>query len=160
MKTKFKKTVYLFCILCCIYIISSSFNNSKKGGCGKEELMTEANSKLKKYTLIQDFPFYFKKKKKNGDIEYKKQIVTLNRGVKYKFYTIRNTEYDGVPIVSIYNNEKQEFLLGTTYNVTLKKFYSELEFECKTTGNYCLSFCFQDGLEGCAVGVFASMIKE
>ncbi|MES2763801.1 MAG: hypothetical protein V4677_16415 [Bacteroidota bacterium] len=160
MKNKLKRIIFTLSILCLSIICSSSYYHTKKGGCEKESLMIEATNKLKKYTLIQDFPFYIKKKKKSGEIEYKKQIITLNRGVNYKFYTIRNTDYDGMPILSIYNNEKQEFLLGTTYNTTLKKFYSEIDFECKTTGNYCLSLCFQDGLEGCAVGVFASMIKQ
>jgi len=159
MKNKLKKTTFGLSILC-LSILCSSYYGIKKGGCEKESLMTEATSKLKKYTLIQDFPFYIRKKKKSGEIEFKKQIITLNRGVNYKFYTIRNTDYEGMPILSIYMNEKQEVLLGSTYNSAQKKFYSEIDFECKTTGNYCLSLSFQDGLEGCAVGVFASMIKS
>jgi len=119
-----------------------------------------AVDQLKRFTLIQEFPFYMKKKKKNDAIEYKKQVITLNRGVRYKFYAVRNAEYEGLPILSIYNNEKQEFLLGSTYNPTFKRFYNELEFECKTTGNYCLSFSFLDGMEGCALGVFSSLVKE
>ena len=157
-KTTFKLSSIGGTIL--VFMLCSAFYLHKKGGCDNESLMVEATSQLKKYTMIQDFPFYLKKKKKNSEIEYKKQIITLNRGVKYKFYTVRNSEFEGVPIVSIYNNEKQEFLLGSTYNSNSKKFYSELEFECKTTGNYCLSFNFQDGLEGCAIGIFASMMKE
>jgi hypothetical protein len=123
-------------------------------------MLEEAVDRLKKFTMIENFPYYLKKKKKSDPIEFKKQTITLSRGVRYKFYTVRNEDYDGLPILAIYNNEKQEFLLGTTYNPSLKKFYNELEFECKTTGNYCLSLCFQDGLEGCAIGVFASLITD
>jgi hypothetical protein len=158
MKPKFQKLVYPFLILS-VFFMCSGFYDLKRGGCNNSELIKEAVDQLKKYTLVQEFPFYMKKKKKD-EIEYKKQIITLNRGVRYKFFTVRNPDYEGMPILSIYNNEKQEFLLGTTYNATFKKFYSELEFECKTTGNYCLSFSFQDGLEGCALGIFASLIKE
>ncbi len=159
MKTNLKKGTYAFTILS-LTVLFSSFYSVKKGGCEKESLMTEATSKLKKYTLIQDFPFYIKKRKKSGEIEFRKQVITLNRGVNYKFYTIRNNDYEGMPILTIYNNEKQEILLGSTYNNAMKKFYSEIDFECKTTGNYCLSLSFQDGMEGCAIGVFASMIKS
>ncbi|MES2678699.1 MAG: hypothetical protein V4635_02385 [Bacteroidota bacterium] len=157
MKTKL--IIYPVLLLTIIFTCSG-FYSFKKGGCDNSTLIKEAVDQLKKFTLIQDFPFYLKKRKKDHDIEYKKQIITLNRGVRYKFFTVRSSEYDGLPILSIYNNEKQEFLLGTTYNATFKRFYSELEFECKTTGNYCLSFSFQDGMEGCAVGIFSSLIKE
>jgi hypothetical protein len=139
-----------------VALLTMSF---KKNGCNKEQMLIEAVDRLKKYTLIQDYPFYMKKNKK-GEAEYVKQLITLNRGVRYKFYTIKNADYDGQPILGIYNNEKMEFLLGTTYNKTLQKFYGELEFECKTTGNYCLAFYFKDGLEGCGLGIFASLIKE
>ncbi|WP_317897994.1 hypothetical protein [Aurantibacillus circumpalustris] len=101
-----------------------------------------------------------KKKKGSASIEYKKQVITLNRGVRYKFFAVRNKDYEGQPILTIYNNEKQEFMLGSTYNSTFKKFYNELEFECKTTGNYCLSFSFLDGEEGCALGIFSSLVND
>ncbi|PBQ34540.1 hypothetical protein CNR22_23070 [Sphingobacteriaceae bacterium] len=159
MNKSLKKTYFFILTLISLVILSPVFG-FKKGGCNHERLMTEAVDRLKKYTLLQDFPLYMKEKKKKDAIEFKKQIITLNRGVKYKFYTVRNTDYEGLPILSIYNNEKMEFLLGITYNANLKKFYNELEFECKTTGNYCLAFNFQDGLEGCGLGVFASLIKE
>jgi len=137
-----------------------AFTPFKKGDCTNSEMTATAVDQLKKFTLIQQFPFYMKKKKKNEETEYKKQVITLNRGVRYKFFAVKNADYDGQPIITIYNNEKQEFLLGTTYNATFKRFYNELEFECKTTGNYCLSFSFLDGMEGCALGVFSSLVKE
>jgi hypothetical protein len=159
MKPKFKKLVYFFSIFSLV-IVCAGLSGFKKGDCTNSDMTATAVDQLKKFTMIQDFPFYMKKKKKSDGIEYKKQVITLNRGVRYKFFTVKNNDYEGVPIVSIYNNEKQEFLLGSTYNPTFKRFYNELEFECKTSGNYCLSFSFQDGLEGCALGVFASLIKE
>ena len=158
MNPKIKKTAFIL-VLLSVYVISSAFFYNKKGGCDSDGLYAEAVLKLKKYTLIEEYPFYIKKKKKSGPIEFKKQIITLNNGVKYKFFTVKNPEYDGQPILSIYNNEKQEFLLGSTYNASMKKFYNEIEFECKSTGNYCLSLSFHDGQEGCAIGIFASLIK-
>jgi len=154
-----KRIVYFFCTLS-LFFVCSGFYSFKKGDCSNSEMSSAAVDQLKKFTLIQEFPFYMKKKKKDGETEYKKQIVTLNRGVRYKFFAVKNPEYDGQPILSIYNNEKQEFLLGSTYNPTFKRFYNELEFECKTTGNYCMSFSFLDGMEGCALGVFSSLMKD
>ena len=159
MKTAFKVSIQVFTILS-LFFVCSGFYGMKKGDCSTSEMTSSAVDQLKKFTLIQEFPFYMKKKKRDGETEYKKQIITLNRGVRYKFFAVKNTEYDGQPILSIYNNEKQEFLLGSTYNPTFKRFYNELEFECKTSGNYCLSFSFLDGLEGCALGVFSSLVKE
>lgn len=143
-----------------VFLALTAFKGIKKGDCTTSEMTAAAVDQLKKFTLIQQFPFYMKKKKKSDETEYKKQIITLNRGVRYKFYAVKNNDYDGQPILAIYNNEKQEFLLGSTYNPTFKRFYNELEFECKTTGNYCLSFSFLDGMEGCALGVFSSLVKE
>jgi hypothetical protein len=159
MKTRYEKTLRIFAILALFYICSG-FYLFKKGDCTSSKMTSTAVDQLKKYTLIQDFPIYLKKRKKNDEVEYKKQIITLNRGVRYKFFAVKNPDYEGQPILAIYNNEKQEFLLGTTYNPTFKRFYNELEFECKTSGNYCLSFSFLDGVEGCALGIFASLIKE
>ncbi|PBQ33781.1 hypothetical protein CNR22_18995 [Sphingobacteriaceae bacterium] len=157
---KVQEKIKLLVLALSLIFVCSGFFTFKKGDCSTSKMTATAVDQLKKFTMIQEFPFYMKKKKKDAETEYKKQIITLNRGVRYKFFAVRNAEYEGQPILCIYNNEKQEFLLGSTYNVTFKKFYNELEFECKTTGNYCLSFSFLDGMEGCALGVFSSLVKE
>lgn len=158
MKIKFKKIVFYVSIIFSFCFFASFI--IKKKECDRQALLDIATTKIKKFVLIKDYPFSFKKKKKNDPIEYSKQTVMLNRGITYRFYAVKNEEFEGVPIVYIYNNEKQEFLLGSTYNTALNKFYDEIKFECKSTGNYCLSFCFQDGLEGCGLGVFSSNVKE
>lgn len=157
MKT-FLKHLPLTAILIVTLVMAMSFKKEDK--CVNETMKKEVSDRLKKYTLIENFPFHLKAKRKKDPVEYKKQVITLNRGVKYKFYAIRNSEYEGLPVITIYNNEKMEFLVASTYNLNMKKFYNEIEFECKTTGNYCLAMSFLDGLEGCALGVHASLIKE
>lgn len=147
-------------ILTSLLIVSTGvFSSFKKGDCATASMSSAAIDRLKKFTMVEEFPFYIKSAKK-GETLVKKQVVTLNRGVRYKFFTIRNTDYEGLPILSIYNNEKQEALLGSTYNPTAQKFYNDLEFECKATGNYCITFSFLDGMEGCAIGVFASLVTK
>jgi len=158
MKNGLTKVAFIGSIIA-MFWVGTSFIIKKKE-CDRQLLLEKAVPKLKKFTLIQDYPFSFKKKKKNDAIEYSKQMITLNRGIRYKFYAVKNDEFEGIPIVYIFNNEKQEVMLGSSYNTHYKKFYDEIEFECKTTGNYCLSFCFQDGLDGCALGVFSSNVKE
>lgn len=157
MKT-FLKHLPLTAMLGLTLVMAMSFKKEDK--CVNETMKKEVSDRLKKYTLIENFPFHLKAKRKKDPVEYKKQVITLNRGVKYKFYAIRNSEYEGLPVITIYNNEKMEFLVASTYNLNMKKFYNEIEFECKTTGNYCLAMSFLDGLEGCALGVHASLIKE
>lgn len=145
-------------ILACVFvtiIICSSFKAIKRKECNPLILMEEAMKRLKKFSMVKDYPFNFKEKKKNGQVQFLKQTITLNRGVRYKFLAVENTEFEGKPIVSIYTSEKQDILIASSYDTYTKKFYNEIEFECKTTGNYCLSFSFKDGLEGCAVGVHA-----
>lgn len=151
-----KRHILVFFLLITVLITTTSF---RKGECTTDEMNTEAISRQVKHTILEQFPVYLKKKGKKDPVESRKFMVTMNRGVRYKFYTVRNKEYDGLPVMTIYNNEKMEFMIGCTYNTLLKKFYNELEFECKTTGTYCLAVNFQEGLEGCALGVFASLIK-
>lgn len=155
----YNKSFLLLTFLVVMALTSLSF---KRGGCDKETLLPMAMEKLKKFTLIQDFPFFMNKKKKKEEVgpEIKKQVITLNRGVRYKFFAIRNPDYPGMPVVTIYNNEKMEFLVGTTFNAQLQKFYEVIEFECKTTGNYLLVFSIQNNLEGCGLGVFSSLVKD
>lgn len=152
---RLNKIAIRFTLLVLIMVLVSSFNNVRKKDCNPLILLDEAVKKMKKFTLIKDYPFNFREKKKKDGIEYLKQMITLNRGVRYKFLAIPNKEFEGKPIVSIYLSEKTDIIVATSYNTKTKAFYDEIEFECKTTGNYCLSFCFQDGLEGCAVGVHA-----
>lgn len=149
------KRILVTSVLVSICLVNSSFNSIKRRDCNPLVLLDEAVKKIKKYTLVKDYPFNFKEKKKKGSVEYLKQMITLNRGVKYKFLAVENKEFEGKPVVTIYNNEKQEFLLASTFNTNSQSFYDEIVFECKTTGNYCISFSFKDGLEGCAVGVHA-----
>ncbi len=157
MKAFLKKLPFTLILITLIFMTMSFYKEDK---CVNQSMTKEGNERLKKYTMIENFPFHFKEKRKKDPVEYKKQVITLNRGVKYKFYAVRNSEYEGLPVVTIYNNEKMEFLIASTYNFNTKKFYNEVEFECKTTGNYCLAMSFLDGLEGCALGVHASLIKE
>lgn len=154
------KKVIKFSSIAAFFVVCSGFYVFKKGDCTSSEMTETAVDKLKKFTMIQNYPYYFKKSKKGQLAAVQKQVITLNRGVRYKFYAVKNEKYDGKPVISIYNDEKQEFLLGSTYNPTFKRFYNELEFECKTTGNYCLSFSFLDGEEGCALVVFSSLVKD
>ncbi len=130
--------------------------SSYRSKCDYEKLYDTGVKKLKTFTLMKDYQIYMKKSKKTNQ-EFFKQTITLNRGVKYKFFAVKNDEYDGVPVVTIYNNEKMEFLLATTFNPAIKKFYEMIEFECKTTGNYCLTFSFHEGKEGCALGISSYM---
>jgi hypothetical protein len=159
MQTGLKLIRVLFLVLL-TFLILTSFVKKDNEGCDKQKLLEKAVPKLKKFTIIQDYPFAFKKKKKNGEIEYSKNIITLNRGVRYRFFAVKNDELEGIPIVTIYNNAKQEIMLGSTYNAGRKTFYDEIEFECKTTGNYCLSFSFLDGIGGCGLGIFSSNIVD
>ncbi len=159
MNSLYKSISYCICLMF-VLVICTGFYSYKKGDCKDSEMIQAMVDRLGRFTLIQEFSFLVKKKSKDGTLQYKKLIITLNRGVRYKFFAVKSKSYDGLPVLSIFNNEKQEFLLGSTYNATFKRFYNELEFDCKSTGNYCLSLNFLDGVEGCAIGVFSSLVKE
>jgi len=139
--------------------LSLLMSSYKKGSCVTSEMNMAAVDQLKKFNMVQQYPVYLKRNKKADAEGTFKQVLTLNRGVRYKFFAIKNPDYTGQPVLTIYNNEKMEFMIGSTYNASFKRFYNELEFECKTSGNYCFTLNFLDGEEGCALGVYSSLIQ-
>ena len=108
---------------------------------------------------MKDYRVYLKKKKKNDPIEMAFFPLTMNRGEKYRFYGLQSSALKGKLVITIYNNMKRENQMATTFNATTQTRYESLEFVCHSTGNFCLAFYFQDGEEGCGVGI-SSFKKE
>jgi hypothetical protein len=84
--------------------------------------------------------------------------ISLTNGLKYKFILINNPSNEGKMIMSIFLNAKKEMLIATSQRVSTNKHYPSIEFECRNSGTYHMSFSFEGALKGCGVGVF-SVIK-
>lgn len=132
---------------------------SGKDPCAGDELYNQALSMLKDYSLIKDYRVSLKKKKKNGPEEFMYFPITLNRNQKYRFYGVSSPLLKGKLVITIYNNMKRDFQVATTYNKATQTARESIEFQCSTTGNFCIGISFLNGEEGCGVGI-ASFMKS
>jgi hypothetical protein len=103
------------------------------------------------YKYLKNFPVKLAKSSKEAPVSQKYQI-TLSGGTTYKLTACNASEFEGKVIVSLYNGFA---LVATTYVADTKKHYPSIEFPCKMSGSYNLTFYFEDGKEGCAVCILS-----
>ncbi|MBS1637552.1 MAG: hypothetical protein JST26_16675 [Bacteroidetes bacterium] len=127
----------------------------KKEKCNSDILYEETLKKMKKFSLIKDYRIYLKKKKKKDQPEFQYFNITLNRGVKYKFFSVSSSEFTGKMIMNLYSNPQKEFMVATTLSQASGDPKESVEFLSQTTGNFCVGFYFKDGEEGCGVGILS-----
>ncbi len=132
-------------------LIIASLCSFKKDSCDLDALYEQALTKLKKFHLVKEYKISQKKNKDAPEFQY--FPVTLNSGVKYRFYALDNAELEGRLVICIYNNMKQEFLVASTYDKLSKRIRDGIEFTSQTTGNFCIGLYFTDGKKGCGVGI-------
>ena len=103
------------------------------------------------YKYLKNFPVKLAKSSKEAPVSQKYQI-TLNSGTIYKFSACNAAEFEGKVILSLYYGMNP---VASTYMADTKKHYPSIEFPCKMSGSYNLTFYFEDGKEGCAVGILS-----
>lgn len=123
-----------------------------------DELLKKANANIGDYTFVKDFKIKLKKMEKNKPIPYIRSTVILNQGSKYRVLAAEAQEYKSKLIYSLYTSDG--FLMGSSYSAQTKKHYNGIDFDCKQTGAYYITFYFEDGKEGCAVGVLTFKLPE
>ena len=142
-----KKIFYLFAITFCVVLSNQVFSQ-----CDNEELLDVCYPKIGDYKYVKNYPIQLKKTRKGEPPVVIKRAVVLNGGVKYKIVACNNNEYDGKVVISLYSGDA---LIGTTYDYNKNKEYSFIEYDCKKSGVYYLSFYFREGREGCALCILA-----
>lgn len=133
-----------------IMFLSSSFVPKKN--CSGDDEYEKGIASLKDYTLLKDYRVSLSKGKKGEKAPIQSYPISLNNGMKYKFFCIGNPSNETKMVVSIFAKPNGEIMMATSFNTTLKKHYETVEFTSKTTGNYYISFHFEEGKEGCGVG--------
>ncbi|MFL5765024.1 MAG: hypothetical protein ACJ77K_13855 [Bacteroidia bacterium] len=141
-------------------VISISFV-PRKSGCDSDALYQETLKKLNTFSLLKDYRVYMKNGKKNAPAEVMSFPITLNRGMKYKFFCAESKEYGGKLLFSLYTtrNSKPDFLFATNYIKETGKVFESIEFQSESTVNCVIVFSFQEGKEGCGVGI-SSFLKD
>lgn len=123
--------------------------------CSGDEEYKIGLKKLGGYNLIKDLRISLK-----GGSEKKpvNQVIpiSLRKGLRYKLYSVNNTDNAGKMILGIYANKQKQVLLGTTYNDRLKKHYESIEFSCQASGSYYLFVSFEGYKKGCGVAFIST----
>lgn len=143
------KKILLYSFVIGLFILG--LNSQSMAQCN-DELASKCMPDIGNYKFLKSFPIRLKETKKGAPLETVKFNVTLNQGVTYKIVACNASEFPGKAIISLNQGMK---MLGTTYDATTKKHYPGILYQCTASGIYSLSFYFEDGLEGCAVGIIS-----
>lgn len=139
----------------CLFATGSSF-----GQCNDQlvDIALEAidQKPSDKFTYLKDFKVRLKKSKKNKP-EAAKYTVILSKGTLYRFTTANAKEYPGNLIWTLYDTNG---LVMTNYVVSSNKVYATVDMTCKKSGRYYLTYTFEDGKEGCGVGLLSFKNKS
>ena len=117
-----------------------------------EKLVDIAVSQNRGATYLKDFKVKLPATPKNKPRAVAKFQIVLNGGNHYRFNIAKAKEFQGIPIIQLYEGNK---LLGTSYLSSKNKNYKMFDFLCQKTGTYKIFISFKDGQAGCAVGILS-----
>lgn len=139
-----KKIVFIASLIFSISIAGNAFAQCS------DELIEVCYPLLGDFKYIKSYPIKFKKSKKGTPPLSGKNVLVLNGGTKYKIVACNAEEMEGKLIMQLFQSSSST-LVGSTYDPTTKKHYNGIEFSCKMSGVYYLSYYFDEGKEGCSV---------
>lgn len=141
-----RKLKYIFLFFALIIINSNIFAQCN------DELLNKCTPSIGEFKFLKGFPVRLNATKKGEAVEQVKYPVTLSSGVTYKIVACEAAEFEGKVIISLFMGMQ---LVGTSYDPNTKKHLAGILFPCNRSGVYNLSFYFEDGKEGCAMGVLS-----
>jgi len=145
---------YLYILIIPTLLILST--NNVKAQCNSS-LVTVCSAKLgSDATYLKELKARLKPRQKGQQKPVARFSLLLNKGNHYRFNICNATEFDSKAILQLYDKTK---LLGTSYFAKTGKHYPYFDFICPKTGVYKVLMSFEDGKEGCAVGIL-SLIKK
>ncbi|MFW5793384.1 MAG: hypothetical protein ACOCWC_03800 [Bacteroidota bacterium] len=142
-----KKIFFVFCFAIIAFI------GKTNAQCG-DALLDECHSQIGDTRFLKSFPVQLEAQKPGASLPVVRYSMVLNSGTTYRITVCNAKEYPGKAIFSI---EFQGRLIVTSYNIDTKKHFPYIEFPCNMSGLYHFDFYFEDGKEGCAVGVVSSV---
>lgn len=134
-----------------ILIVSVFFSTKGYSQCN-DDLLGTCMPKIGKSKFLKHFPIRLKESKSGAPIEKVKFKITLSKGNTYNFMICNAQEFPGKAVINLYQGMR---LVATSYDQSTKKHYPGVTYNCSTSAIYNLTFNFEDGKEGCAVGIMA-----
>ena len=120
--------------------------------CGND-LLDVCAEKFQGGRFIRSFPVQLEGQRQGETLPVRKYNILLSNGTTYKISACNANEYPGRAIISIHHEDE---LIGSTYLLETREHLPFLLIDCTQTGLYNLSIYFENGLEGCAVGIISS----
>lgn len=142
-----KVLIYLF-----VLPLILSFQNIY-AQCG-DGLIDVCHGKLQDTRFLRSFPVQLEAQKPGGSLPVTRFNMVFNSGTIYRIFACNAQEYPGKVIISIYFQDR---LIGTTYLVDQKRHLPHIQFNCGMSGVYHIDFYFEDGKQGCAMGMVSSV---
>lgn len=134
-----------------LFLLFSSFD--AKGQCG-DELVNVCHGKLGNTRFIRSFPIQHSERESGASPRVTRYDLILNRGTTYRIFSCNDKTKPGKVIVSLYRGDQ---LIATTYDINTQRHFPYIEYPCNASGKYYLTFTFEDGNEGCAVGMISTV---
>lgn len=143
-----KKILFSISIL---FIVALFSNNQASAQCN-DDLLGTCMPQIGKFKFLKHFPVRLKESKSGAPIEKVKFKITLSKGNTYRIVACNAQEFPGKVVMNLYQGMR---LVATSYDQATKKHYPGMNYTCQMSGIYNLTFNFEDGKEGCAVGILS-----
>lgn len=101
-------------------------------------------------TYMKDFKVRLKAQEPRKQQPIAKFSVTLSKGQTYRLSVANAKEFAGQGVIQLYDNDK---LQGSSFYKG--KDYKFFDFVCQKTSSYIAFISFNEGKEGCAVGILS-----
>jgi hypothetical protein len=118
-------------------------------------LLDVCHGKLENARFLKSWPIQLPQQGRGEQLPQVSFKMPLSSGTTYKIFACNADELPGKVIVSIRNHNDD--LVITSYLIEQKRHLPIIMFPVGMSGIYTFSFYFEDGKEGCAVGVVSSV---
>ena len=142
-------------VLFIIFVLALVYNFQGYSQCNAK-LVDIAVGQNRGATYLKDFRVKLPAAQKGKPKPIARFKIMLNSGNHYRFNVAKAQEFQGVPIIQLYEGKK---LIGTSYLASKNKDFKMFDFLCTKTTTYELIVTFKDGKAGCAVAVL-SLVRD
>lgn len=129
------------------------FGNTAFSQCGT--LLEVCHGKLDNARFLKSWPVQLPQQSRGENLPQVSFKMPLSSGTTYKIFACNAEELPGQVIISIRN--PNDDLVITSYLIEQKRHLPMIMFPVGMSGIYTFSFYFEDGKEGCAVGVVSTV---
>ncbi len=134
-------------------VVSVLFAGEAYSQCGT--LLDVCHGKLDNARFLKSWPIQLPEQGRGETLPQVSFKMPLTSGTTYKIFACNANELPGKVIISIRNHNDD--LVITSFLVEQKRHLPIIMFPVGMSGIYTFSFYFEDGKEGCAVGVVSSV---